>query len=477
MPSSRALLVLLLAVNALLALAIPGRAPAATKRNVVVVETDDQTATDLVSMPHVRALIADHGVTFTNSFVSLSQCCPSRATFLTGQYAHNHGVLTTQPPFGGFPAFHDRQSLAVWLQRAGYRTALVGKYFNKYGKTNASYVPPGWTDWHGLEGSSVYHYQGFQINDNGHVRSYPGQYQSDVLEGLDQRFVRTSAHRRKPFFLWATFVAPHIGTPHDLLAPARQHMAVPLSIFDNPFLGIDMPRSPAFNEADVSDKPRAIRRHPLITPSQQAVLQTVWAHRQEALMSVDEDVVRLFRTLRATHTLRNTLVIFTSDNGYMIGDHRVQDGKVLPYEASIRVPLVMRGPGIPHDVTRDEPVWNGDLAPTIVAATGARPAWAMDGESLLPFARSSSLFSDRAILLEGPPHSRTLSDLEFTGLRTKHHVYVRYHDGEAELYDLDRDPYELRNLAGRPADLTLERHLAHRLDRLRHCSGPECRTA
>lgn len=477
MRSSRVLLVLLIVVNGLLALVVPGRALAAPRRNVVVVETDDQTMTDLASMPHVRALIADHGVSFTNSFVSLSQCCPSRATFLTGEYAHNHGVLTTQPPFGGFPAFHDRQSLAVWLQRAGYRTALVGKYFNKYGKTDPTYVPPGWSDWHGLEGRSVYRYQGFAINDNGRVRTYPGQYQSDVLQALDQRFVRRSAGSGKPFFLWATFVAPHIGTPHDVMAPAKLHEAVPLSIFDNPFLGIDMPRTPAFNEADVSDKPRDIRRRPLITPVRQQQLRTVWARRQEALMSVDEDVVRLMRTLHATHTLRNTLVIFTSDNGYMVGEHRVLDGKVLPYEPSIRVPLLMRGPGIPSDATRDEPVWNGDLAPTIVAETGAHPAWDMDGESLLPFARDGHRHSDRAILLEGPPHGNLHGSLEFAGLRTNEHVYVRYHDGEAELYDLRRDPYELRNLAGKPADRQLERHLAHRLDRLRHCSGPECRTA
>jgi arylsulfatase A-like enzyme len=477
MPLPRALLVLLLVVNGLLALVLPGRALATPRRNVLVVETDDQTMADLASMPHVRALIADHGVSFTNSFVSLSQCCPSRATFLTGQYAHNHGVLTTQPPFGGFPAFRDRQSLAVWLQQAGYRTGLVGKYFNEYGKPDPTYVPPGWSDWHGLEGGSVYHYEGFQINDNGHVRTYPGQYQSDVLEALDQRFIRTSATGPKPFFLWATFVAPHVGTPRgDLFSPLRLHETVPLSIFANPFLGIDMPHTPAFNEADVSDKPRDIQRRPLIGPGRTAQLQQVWARRQEALQSVDEDVVRLFRTLRATHTLRNTLVVFTSDNGYLVGEHRVLDGKVLPYEPSIRVPLLMRGPGIPQDVSRRQLVFNGDLAPTIVAATGARPAWPMDGESLLPIARDGARRSDRAILREGPPHGDRHGSLEFTGVRTKEHVYVRYHDGEAELYDLRRDPYELHNLAGRPADRRLQRHLAHRLDRLRWCSGPACRT-
>jgi arylsulfatase A-like enzyme len=475
MRSSRTLLVLLLALNAVLALIVPGRALAAPRRNVLVVETDDQTMNDLASMPHVRALIADHGVSFTNSFVSLSQCCPSRATFLTGEYAHNHGVLTTQPPFGGFPAFHDRQSLAVWLQKAGYRTGLVGKYFNEYGRQDPTYIPPGWSDWHGLEGKSVYHYEGFKINDNGRVRAYPGQYQTDVLEGLDERFIRTSATAGRPFFLWATFVAPHVGTPKgDPFSPPRLHESVPASIFANPFLGIDMPRTPAFNEADVRDKPRAIRRRPRIGPTREAQLEDVWARRQESLQSVDENVVRLFRTLRATHTLRNTLVIFTSDNGYLVGEHRVLDGKVLPYEPSIRVPLLMRGPGIPHDVSRDQLVFNGDLAPTIVAAAGAHAAWPMDGESLLPIARDNAR-SDRAILLEGPPHGDEHGALQFTGVRTKRWVYVHYHDREAELYDLRRDPYELHNLAGRPADARVQRHLAHRLDRLRWCSGPACR--
>jgi len=466
----RALLVL---VAALAGPALPAAAKA--RPNVVVIETDDQTMADISSMPHTRRLIGGAGVTFANSFVSLSQCCPSRATFLTGQYAHNHGVLTTQPPFGGFPAFHDSQSLAVWLQKAGYATALVGKYLNQYGKHNPYYIPPGWSDWHALEGPATYRFTGFTINNNGRVGAYPGWYQSDVLARLSEDFVRRRAATHRPFFLWTTYVDPHIGTPRDLLLPPKVQTTVPSTLFSNAFMGVPMPHSPAFDEADVSDKPTAIRTRPSLGPDEQSVLQTIWRKRQESLMSVDEDVVRMVRTLKRAHVLRNTLVIFTSDNGYLIGEHRVKESKVLPYEPSIRVPLMMRGPGIPQGATRHQLVFNGDLAPTILAATGAHAPWQTDGMSVLPFARSATATSGRAILLEGPPKGTKSSAPRFTGLRTTRYVYIEYSDGEIELYDLRHDPYELRNLAGKPAVAATQAQLAAQLEQLRHCAGPDCR--
>jgi arylsulfatase A-like enzyme len=452
-------------------------APAAGARpNVVVIETDDQTVADLASMPQTRALIGREGVTFRESFVSESQCCPSRATFLTGLYAHNHRVLSTNPPFGGFTAFDDSESLAVWLQRAGYATALVGKYLNGYGKTIPTYVPPGWTEWHGLLGPTVYSFFGFAINNDGHVRSYPGEYETDVLTRLSTSFIRRRARSGRPFFLWTTYVAPHIGVPRQLMAGATP-TTVPSPLFAGAFLAQPFPMTPAFDEADVSDKPAAIARRPLLNPRQVARLTTVWRLRQESLLSVDAGVVQLVRALKRAHVLRNTLVIFTSDNGYLIGEHRIRESKVLPYEPSIRVPLMMRGPGIPVGARRSQLVWNGDLAPTILGATRARPpaGWPFDGQSLLPFVADGARPGPPQILLEGPPQGATDSTPRFTGLRTRRYTYVEYRDGERELYDLRRDPYELRNRAHAAAASRLVSSLARRLARLRDCSGAGCR--
>jgi arylsulfatase A-like enzyme len=467
----RRLLPLLLLVAAL---AVP--AAAAARPNVVVIMTDDQTVADLASMPNTRHLIGDAGVTFRNSFVSLSQCCPSRATFLTGQYAHNHHVLTTQPPFGGFPAFDDSQSLAVWLQRAGYATALVGKYLNGYGRTDPRYVPPGWTEWHGLLGPSTYRYTGFTFNSDGRLRTMPGWYETDAISRIGADIVRRRARGGPPLFLWMTYVAPHVGVPHDILDPLWLKSAVPSSMFRDAFLGTQMPRTAAFDEADVSDKPAAIRDHRPLGARNIALLTETWQKRQESLLSVDQGVVRIVRALRAAGALRNTLLVFTSDNGYMTGQHRVAFGKILPYEPSIRVPLMVRGPGIPAHQARSQLVFNGDLAPTILGVAGARAPWQTDGESLLPVIRDAGLPDDRDILLEGPPAGRLSSRPRFTGLRTPGHLYVEHETGEVELYDLRRDPDELRNLAGTPAAASLQPELAHRLELLRHCSGLACRS-
>jgi N-acetylglucosamine-6-sulfatase len=465
----------LLPLLVLLVVVLPAAPAVARRPNVVVITTDDQTVADMASMPNTRRLIGAAGVTFRNSFVSLSQCCPSRATFLTGQYAHNHGVLTTQPPFGGFPAFHDRQTLAVWLQNAGYATALVGKYLNEYGHADPHYVPPGWTEWHGLLGPAVYRYTGFVFDRDGRTEPWPGWYSTDAITRIGADVIRRRAGARRPLFLWMTYVAPHVGTPHDLLLPEWLKAAVPSPMFADSFLGTTLPRDASFDEADVSDKPAAIRAHPPLGPREVALLTETWRRRQESLLSVDQGVVRIVRALRAAHALKDTLLIFTSDNGYMTGQHRIGFGKILPYEPSIRVPLLMRGPGIPAAASRSQLVWNGDLAPTILDVAGGRAAWATDGESLLPFVRDAARPGRRDILLEGPPQDRLSSTPRFTGLRTPRHAYVEHADGEVELYDLRRDPDELDNLAGTPAAAALQHRLAARLEELRHCAGPDCR--
>ena len=444
---------------------VPATASAAP--NVVVIETDDQTVADMAAMPRTRALIGAEGTTFANSFVSLSECCPSRATFLTGQYAHNHGVLSIAPPLGGFGRLHGSETLPVWLQRAGYSTALIGKYLNGYGGTR---VPPGWTDFEGLLSRFTYRFYDYRMNVNGHIEHHGygwREYQTDLITRRALRFIDGQS---RPFFLWATYVAPHIGRPHDFDDPLRLNSTVPAARDSEAFLGTPLPRPPSFDEADVSDKPPGIRNRPRLRPGQIWALEQTHRQRLASLVAVDEGVARIVGALRAAGKLDDTLLVFTSDNGFLLGEHRVLTGKILPYEPSIRVPLMMRGPGVPRGARRRDLVWNGDLAPTILDAAGARSAFPLDGRSLLRRPRPG-----RDILLEGPPANRTNGMPRFIGLRTPRYKWVEYITGARELYDLRRDPDETRNLAHVPSTARLRASLRQRLARLAGCAGAACR--
>jgi N-acetylglucosamine-6-sulfatase len=457
---------------AMLLLAAP-RAAAAP--NVVVIETDDQTAADLASMPRTRALIGDEGVTFSRSIVSLSECCPSRATLLTGQYAHNHGVLSSRPPFGGFELLDSHETLASWLQRAGYATALVGKYLNGYGVSYPLEVPPGWTEWHGLLNRWTYRFRRYTFNHDGVLQPEEGAYQSDAVTALSEDIVRRRAPAEAPFFLWTNYVAPHHGGPAEPGDPRRVPTTVPAPRHRGAFAGVAHPHSAAFDEADVSDKPSWIRGRPRLTASQVTALQEAWQQRQESLLAVDEGVERIVGALRQTGELDRTLLIFTSDNGFVIGEHRKMSGKRLAYEPAIRVPLLMRGPGVPVGHTRSQLVWNGDIAPTIAEAAGATAPWAFDGLSLWPFVRDRAARSRRDVLLEASPGVGTHGRPRYLGVRTPRYAYVEHDGGEEELYDLAWDPDQLQNLAGTRGTANLQAELAQRLAWLRHCTGAECR--
>jgi N-acetylglucosamine-6-sulfatase len=444
--------------------------------NVVVIETDDQTAADLASMPRTQRLIGAAGIAFEQSVVSMSECCPSRATLLTGQYAHNHGVLASWPPFGGYAWLDAHETLAVWLQRAGYATALVGKYLNGYG-VYPTEIPPGWTEWHALLTRWAFRYYRYTFNHDGVLRTYgtePDDYQTDVITELSEAVVRRRAAADQPFFLWTTYVAPHHGTPNDVLDPDGVPTTVPAPRHRDAFAGVLPARSEAFDEADVSDKPRGARR-PRIASWRASALEEAWQQRQEALLAVDEGVERIVQALRDAGELDNTLILFTSDNGYMLGEHRSL-GKRLAYEPSIRVPLLMRGPGVPPGGTRSQLVWNGDIAPTILEAAGTRAPFALDGRSVWPLVRDPALRERRDVLLEGAPAPGTFGRLRFVGVRTPSHVYVQHFGGGRELYDLRVDPHQLQNIAGSPGAARLRARLARRLTALRYCEGAECRS-
>jgi arylsulfatase A-like enzyme len=446
------------------------QAAAASRPDVIVIQTDDQTLESMKVMTNVNTLIGDQGVTFDNSVLNFSLCCPSRATFMTGQYAHNHGVWTNQAPKGGFQKFeslHANSNLAVWLHRAGYFTAMIGKYFNQY--KNQPPVPPGWSEWHAAAPYDVRVYN-YPINNNGALAQFgqdPDDYKGDVLTRKALEFVNRRAPQAAPYFLWLTYTVPHVGGPPNPNPPDDcKDAAKPAPRDAHAFDDAKLPKPPNFNEANVSDKPEVIRKLPLLTHTQIGNIQRKYRCELESLLSVDVGVRKVINALKAKGTLNNTLIIYTTDNGYFHGEHRVPGDKSRPYEESIRVPLLMRGPGVPKGVTLDPLVVNADLAPTIVDAANARAGLTMDGRSLLPVVTRPGLVRNREVLVEEPT---------FKAIRTERYTYVEYNNGERELYDLQADPYELQSLHNAPAYASVKTTLSNRLRKLKKCTGAGCR--
>jgi N-acetylglucosamine-6-sulfatase len=458
-------------VVVLLAVSSADRATAqhGERPNVVVVMTDDQAVEQLRVMDQVLARIGRRGTTFASSVVNWPTCCPSRVTFLTGQYAHNHGVLGNLPPRGGFRAFDDSSSLATWLEDAGYRTALVGKYLNGYGRRR--YVPPGWTQWYAAgDGGRVYDYA---LNENGRLVSYgtePEDFKQDVLTEKAAGLIDRWAPGRRPFFLFLAHTAAHVGGPNPNPNPPSDcdGFAKPAPRHANVFDDEPLPRPPSFDEADVSDKPAKVRALPRLTPERVAEIEREYRCRLESLLSVDEGVEEIARTLIRRGELRDTYLIFTSDNGYFHGEHRIPTAKGWLYEEAIRVPLLIRGPGFPKGATIRAPAINADLAPTIADLTGAEPGLAMDGRSLLRLARRPRLGRGRRLLIEN-------AERRYAAIRTRRYLYARHNGGAKELYDLREDPYQLRSRPDAPAFAPVKARLAARLPQLRDCAGRSCR--
>ena len=452
-------------------------AAAAQKPNIVVLETDDQTLAEMEVLPNVRRLIGDAGVTFDNNFDSFSLCCPSRATFLTGQYSHNNGVRGNALPDGGFEKLDSTNTLPVWLQRAGYYTVHLGKYLNGYGRRNPLEIPPGWNEWRGAVDPSTYRYYGYTLNENGVLTTYcalpePSCYQTDVYRDKANEIIRRRAPEG-PLFMWVAFLANHSGGPREPGDPRNFSTPDPAPRHRDALAGTPLPQPPNFNEADVSDKPLVIRRRPLITRGQLAAIQENWQQRRETLMAVDEAVVSIIETLRATGELDNTLVIFTSDNGFFHGEHRIRNGKVLLYEESIHLPLLMRWTGnrsLPRGVHRTQLTTNVDDAETILAAAGARAGRVVDGVSLLPLWRDGGREIGRDLLVDNMP-----GVIHFDAIRSRNFMYAEHLNGDRELYDLRNDPFELQSQHANPAYNAVKAALAARLHNLVTCSGATCR--
>lgn len=484
--------------------------------NVVVIMADDMREDDLRFMPNVQRLIGDEGVHFANMFSPQPLCCPARASFLTGQYTHNHGVWSHAEPFG-FRVFRDKATLPVWLHDVGYNTVFLGKYLNGYGlqplpdgSSSVRYVPPGWSDWRGAvdggfeEGSayagSTYKYFDTTLNVNGVLEPHQGKYQTRMLGRQTEQIIAENARSTRPFFFWASYVAPHHGRPFEPDDPGEVERddgatttfktpARPGDVkgkFDDTVLaapGVE-------GEKDVSDKPFFIRELPPLNDAERAADLNLTRQRAEALAVLDEEVARTIEALEDTGELDNTIVAFTSDNGFFLGEHRNRKGKILPYEPSLRVPLMMRGPGIPKGVVRFDPFTMIDFAPTFLAAAGAAGQDSIDGVSMLDVARGGDQGWDRGILTQTGPREVSNgveesdnflvegdgpSPLRFSqGVRTGQYLYVEHASREKELYDLYQDPGELDNLLARGVRRVVADQLARVLDLLRNCAGEAC---
>jgi arylsulfatase A-like enzyme len=454
--------------------------------NVIVVMTDDQNQASASLMPAVQSELAARGTTFANSFTNWPLCCPSRATFYSGQYAHNHGVLGNAPPDGGFARFADSNALPVWMHDAGYRTIHVGKYLNGYGQdaNDPAYVPPGWDEWNAATLNTTQSVYDYVLNRNGNLVNYgatEAEFKQDVFSDLAVDAINRNAPGG-PFFMGVMYTAPHGGGPNPNPHPPTNcgSSAKPAPRHATAFDSEPLPQPPNFNEADVSDKPAAIQGLEPISPERFQNAQRRYRCRMESLLSVDDGVRRMIEALSAAGELENTLIVFTSDNGFFHGEHRVQTGKNRVYEEAQRVPLIMRGPGVPEGVTVEDLAINADLAPTVVDATGATAGLTVDGRSLLPAADHPDRLRGRELLFEkgdvvdadddDAPQSGT-----YAAVRTARYVYVENLTGELELYDLEADPYQLQNLAADPAYDAIEAALAARLASLRACAGPSCR--
>jgi arylsulfatase A-like enzyme len=458
--------------------------PSATQPNIVFIMSDDQDVETMQYMPRVQELLAAQGVTFENSFVTSSICCPSNVTALTGQYTFNHGILNNLLPTGGFQKFvdmrtdgdpatqGDESTLATWLDDAGYHTGRIGKYLVSY-PIDSTYVPPGWDDWQstyeGFSSSFNYH-----MNENGTIVAYGAaeeDYLTDVLTGKAVDFInRAEANDAQPFFLTFTPTVPHADMGRNgPTTPAPRHAGM--------FAGAQAPRTPSFNEADVSDKPPAVRNMPLLTDAQIAALDFEYQTRIESLQALDEGIGRIIDTLAARGELENTYIVFTSDNGYHIGQHRFVGGKFQVYEEDIRVPLIIRGPGVQAGATVEQMAVNIDLAPTMARWGGATPDRIMDGQSLTPLLGPSGATQNwrRDFLVELYRHLPPAQNGDvIKALRTEHEVYVEYASGPRELYDVRTDPYQLQNLYA-TADPAHVAELSSRLAELASSSGNPAR--
>jgi N-acetylglucosamine-6-sulfatase len=413
--------------------------------NIIFVLTDDLSWNLLQYMPHVLKMQKE-GVTFTNYFVTDSLCCPSRSSIFTGRYPHNTGIFRNVGDDGGYLGFHGRgheqATFAAALSTAGYRMAMLGKYLNGY-QPRLHPVAPGWTFW-AVAGNG---YPGFNydLNQDGKLVRYgarPTDYMTDVLSGLAVGFIKHQAGT--PFVIEIATFAPHAPyTP----AP-RDADALP---------GIRAPRTPAFNAAADANAPQWLKAHRALSDADMAEIDQDFRKRAQSVLAVDAMIGDLQAAATAIGEAGNTYFVFSSDNGYHMGEHRLMPGKMTAFDMDIRVPLIVTGPGVPVGTTVEEIVENIDLCPTFAELGGMMPSTSIDGRSLVPLLHGQKVADWRTMaLIEHRGPVRNLVDPDLPGVRSGNpttyeairglkSLYVEYANGDKEYHDLATDPDELRN--------------------------------
>jgi arylsulfatase A-like enzyme len=463
-----------------------GPDPQPLRPNILLILTDDQRwdSTDGTHgdagadvMPRTRAELAGRGVEFREAFVTTPLCCPSRSSLLSGSYAHRTGVYRNGGIHGGADDFDDASSVATWLQEAGYRTSLLGKYLNGYpalwdDALEPPYVPPGWSEWRGMKSVKFFDYVMIEPDGGGGYAEVPygsaePDYSTDVLREKAKAFVSEAVAAGEPFFLYLAFKAPHLPQ-----IPAPRHEGL--------FQQIPPWRPPSYDEADVSDKPGWVQNTPLMTPEEEADLDQVRIDQLEMLQAVDEaiggsperGIVGIMEHLRALGVAEDTLVVFLSDNGWHWGEHRTR-AKNKPYEESIRTPLLVHYPRL-APLLRSEARFalNIDLAPTFAELAGATVPTEHDGVSLVRVLDGTQPAGTwrTDFLTEGWPRSHVWATVREAQWKYTELPLVLGDPNtafELELYDLAADPYELENLAGDPQHAQRIEQMAARLRALR----------
>jgi len=480
--------------------------PRDERPNIVFILVDDLDAKlgTIEYMPYLQEMMVNEGLSLDDFLITNSICCPSRATFMRGQYTHCHQVYTNRLPDGGFQKFFNlglpSSTIGTWLQAAGYQTIFMGKYLNGYPfRYDRTYVPPGWTEWYSPVQGRPYDGLDYVLNENESLvvyEPYFDNYLTDVLSNKAVDYIHRAASDPMPFFI---YLAPF--APHGPATPAHRHIET--------YLDVKVPRTPSFNEADVSDKLGGIRFNPPLSDEQIEKLDTLYMQRVQTMQSIDEMVKAVIDALEETDQLEDTYIIFTSDNGFHLGQHRLLAGKGRAFEGDIVVPFIIRGPGIPKgEVLEDYLTGNTDFAPTIAELAGVVPPDYVAGRSFVSILNDDrpsladwrqayliefyGFFTDSeessSVQLVGftPDDKGLLEPLDmdeyrqdaplapaFLGLRTTQYLYMEYETGEKELYDLIQDPYQLENIAA-SADPEFIQEFSKWLADLSTCEGASC---
>jgi N-acetylglucosamine-6-sulfatase len=456
--------------------------------NVVMVMTDDQSKSTVLpeSMPNLFTKLMPRGTTFSDYTVTTPLCCPSRAAYLTGEYGHNNGVLRNA--YGDL--IQKRNVLPSWLQHAGYNTAHVGKFLNGYeqGDLGPAAVAPGWDLW--FTQLEKRRYYNWKASKNGKVRHY-GTDDSDqattVTSDFATRWTKRLVRKKAPFYMQVDYYAPHTSTGRDTRCASGP---VPEPEDEHRFDTYPLPIPPNYNEADVSDKPDDIKQRPQLTPDDQLAIERRYRCTLESVYGVDRGLGRIYDEIARKKELNDTVFIFTSDNGFFYGEHRISKGKPDPYEENLSMPMTMVVPPkyrnrVPVLPTSNAPVASIDLAPTIMDLADSDPCRTkrvcrvMDGRSMLPIMNGVGGFPQpRALEFQ-------LYDCDYQGVRYDGYVYVEHSieqaDGcqrtDTELYNLNDDPYELQNLfpTHNGNDQQSLNFLQGKLSTLQDCAGVEGR--